>query len=66
MKGVVFTEFIEMVENEFSPDLADTIITEAGLPSGGIYTSVGTYRHEEMLGSSTGLPNTRISLHQIC
>jgi hypothetical protein len=49
VKGVVFTEFVEMVENQFSPELADTIITEADLPSGGIYTSVGTYAHEEFL-----------------
>ena len=49
MKGVVFTEFIEMVEERFSADIADQIIDEADLPSGGAYTSVGTYSHEEML-----------------
>ena len=49
MKGVVFTEFIEMVENQFSPELADTIIIESDLPSRGVYTSLGTYDHEEFL-----------------
>jgi hypothetical protein len=49
MKGVVFTEFLEMVEDRFSPDMADRIIEEANLPSGGAYTSIATYDHEEML-----------------
>ena len=38
MKGVVFTEFLEMVEDIFSPDIADQIVEEADLPSGGVYT----------------------------
>lgn len=49
MKGVVFTEFLEMVEQEFSPDMVDHIIDEAELPSGGVYTSVGTYDHTEIV-----------------
>lgn len=47
MKGIVFTEFIEMVEAEFSPAVADRIITDAELPSGGVYTAVGTYDYRE-------------------
>ena len=49
MKGVVFTEFLEMVEQEFSPDMVDHIIDESELPSGGIYTAVGTYDHAEIV-----------------
>lgn len=49
MKGMVFTEFIEMVEDVFSPEMADDIIEAADLPSGGAYTAIGTYDHEEML-----------------
>jgi len=49
MKGVVFTEFLEMVEGRFSPDLVDEIIEECNLPSGGVYTAVGTYHHDEMI-----------------
>ncbi|WED23735.1 heme NO-binding domain-containing protein [Vibrio sp. JC009] len=62
MKGIVFTEFIEMVEELFSPDIADEIIMESDLPSDGIYTSVATYDHHEMLtlvtklSEKTGLP----------
>jgi hypothetical protein len=49
MKGMVFTEFLEMVEERFSPEVADRIIETAHLPSGGIYTAVGTYDHAEFL-----------------
>ncbi|MFB1486361.1 MULTISPECIES: heme NO-binding domain-containing protein [unclassified Thiocapsa] len=62
MKGVVFVEFLEMVEAEFSPEMADDIIDACDLPSGGAYTSVGTYSHREMvalvgaLSERTGTP----------
>jgi hypothetical protein len=62
MKGIVFSEFIEMVEDVFGPDVADRIIDESDLPSGGAYTSVGTYDHVEMLtlvthlSEATGIP----------
>ncbi|MGB1009029.1 MAG: heme NO-binding domain-containing protein [Thiolinea sp.] len=49
MKGVVFTEFLEMVEDRFSEDMVDDIIDDSDLPSGGIYTAVGTYPHEEIV-----------------
>ena len=49
MKGIVFREFISMVENEFSIETADEIITASNLKSEGAYTSVGTYPHEEMV-----------------
>jgi hypothetical protein len=49
MKGIVFTEFIEMLENKFSPELADRVISESELESGGAYTAVGTYDHNELL-----------------
>ena len=48
MKGIVFTEFLEMVEDQFSPEVADQIIGAAELQSGGAYTSVGTYDHNEI------------------
>jgi hypothetical protein len=55
MKGMVFTEFIEMVEDRFSIDTADRIIENAALPSGGAYTAVGTYDHHEMIALVTQL-----------
>ncbi len=50
MKGVVFTEFLEMVEEVYSPEIADRIITRVDPECGGAYTSVGTYPYEEMVG----------------
>jgi hypothetical protein len=38
-----------MVEDRFSPEMADRIIEAAELPSGGVYTTVGTYDHREMI-----------------
>jgi hypothetical protein len=49
MKGIIFTEFIEMVEDKFGYQMVDDIIESSDLPSGGIYTSVGTYAHSEMV-----------------
>lgn len=62
MKGIVFREFIDMVENEFSFEVADAIITASELSTDGAYTSVGTYPHTEMvslvvnLSKETGQP----------
>ena len=55
MKGLVFVEFLEMVEEMFSPDIAQDIVDAAGLPSGGAYTSLGTYDHQEIVGLVTQL-----------
>ncbi len=55
MKGIVFREFIAMVESRYSIEIADRIITRANLSSGGAYTSVGTYPHEEMVDLVTNL-----------
>ena len=49
MKGIVFTELLEMVEDRFSVETAEEIVDRAELPSGGAYTSVGTYDHRELL-----------------
>ena len=62
MKGIVFTEFLEMVESKFSPETADDVIDGAQLHHGGAYTSVGTYPHAELgllvvqLSKKTGQP----------
>lgn len=55
MKGIVFTEFIEMVEEKFGYDMMDDIIESSNLPSGGSYTTVGTYDHTEMIQLVVGL-----------
>lgn len=49
MKGVVFREFIDMVENIFGEEMVDDLITATDPASKGAYTSVGTYDHSELL-----------------
>jgi len=49
MKGIVFTEFLDLVEDKFGLGMVDKIITESDLESNGVYTSVGTYNFSEML-----------------
>ncbi len=49
MKGIVFTEFLEMVEQEYGLEIADHILENSQLESQGAYTAVGTYSHDEML-----------------
>lgn len=48
MRGVVFTEFLDMVEARYGLDVVDRIIEGAETRTGGAYTSVGTYDHREM------------------
>ena len=49
MKGMIFTEFLEMVETRFSVEVVDEILDACRLASGGSYTSLGTYDHSEIL-----------------
>lgn len=49
MKGIVFTEFMDMVEQTWGYDMVDDMIDAAELPSGGAYTAVGTYAHSELV-----------------
>ncbi len=55
MKGIVFTEFLDHVEAEFSADMVDAIIDASDLPSGGVYTTVGTYDHAEIVALASSL-----------
>ncbi len=50
MKGIIFTEFLELVEQKFGFDMVDEIIEMADLPTGGEYTAVGSYDHQEIVG----------------
>ena len=49
MKGIVFTEFFDLVAGKFGMDMVDDIIDACELPSGGSYTAVGTYDHREIV-----------------
>jgi hypothetical protein len=49
MKGYIFTEFLEMVEDRYGFVLMDRIILNANLESDGVYTSVGSYPQKELI-----------------
>ncbi len=49
MKGILFTEFLEMVDQKFSPDLTERIIDQVDVSSGCAYTTIGTYDHTELV-----------------
>jgi hypothetical protein len=55
MLGIVFTEFLELVEERFGLAMTDRILQDPSLSTGGAYTSVGNYPHEEMVGLVTRL-----------
>lgn len=48
MRGIVFTEFLDMVEARHSLAVVDAVIARAGIASGGAYTAVGNYPAAEM------------------
>lgn len=68
MKGIVFTEFLELVEDKFGLEVVDEIISNSQLKSGGIYTAVGTYEFSEMLqllqhlSENTGISTDKLLL----
>ena len=55
MKGIVFTEFLDMVDAQFGMPVTEAIVANAQLRSGGAYTSVGTYCHSEIVSLVTEL-----------
>ncbi len=66
MKGIIFTEFLELVEEKFGLVMVDKIINQSELSSGGVYTAVGTYEFSEMLQLISHLSNnTDISVDDL-
>ncbi|WP_064967753.1 heme NO-binding domain-containing protein [Tenacibaculum ovolyticum] len=66
MKGIVFTEFLDLVEDKFGLEMVDKIISQSTLESEGIYTSIGTYSFSEMLQLLENLSkNTAISIDDL-
>ncbi|MBJ2175406.1 heme NO-binding domain-containing protein [Aureibaculum sp. A20] len=66
MKGIVFTEFLDLVEDKFGLEMVDKIINESDLESNGAYTAVGTYSFSEMLQLLQHLSkNTGISIDDL-
>jgi hypothetical protein len=66
MKGIVFTEFLDLVEDKFGLEMVDNIIENSDLESNGVYTSIGTYKFSEMLQLLQHLSaNTNISIDDL-
>lgn len=66
MKGIVFTEFLEMVEEKYGLEVVDEIIEKSNLESNGAYTSIGTYEFSEMLQLLQNLSSkTKISIDDL-
>ncbi|WP_299005292.1 heme NO-binding domain-containing protein [uncultured Shewanella sp.] len=47
MKGLIFTEFFEVVEEAFGVDICEEMLEQAD--DDGIYTSVGSYDHKKLV-----------------
>lgn len=57
MKGIVFTEFLQLVEDNFGYETVDRILMKAAPANDGAYTSVGTYNHSELIEMVVALSN---------
>lgn len=64
MKGIVFTEFMEMVESIYGLETVDSLLENCDLPSGGAYTSVGTYDFNEMVSLISELSKKKDISHE--
>lgn len=66
MKGIVFTEFLDLVEEKFGLEMVDAIISQSKLESKGVYTSIGTYSFSELLQLLQNLQSkTGISINNL-
>lgn len=55
MKGIIFSNFIEMIDKTFSPEITEKLIDEVKPASGAAYTTVGSYDHQEIIDLVVGL-----------
>lgn len=66
MKGLIFREFLDMVEARFGYEMVDEMLNETELESEGIYTSIGTYDYRELVKLLTLLSNkTKIKVTEL-
>lgn len=49
MKGIVFTEFLDLIEEKFGLEVVDKMITACELETNGSYTQIGNYSHGELI-----------------
>ncbi|WP_375753998.1 heme NO-binding domain-containing protein [Vibrio sp. HN007] len=64
MKGIIFTEFMQLVEQKFGLEVLDSILDDA--EDDGVYTTVGSYDHRSLvklivsLSEKTGVSATKL------
>lgn len=62
MRGMIFTELLELIEERFGYDLLDTVIDDADLENDGAYAATGNYPFSELerlvvaLSNHSGIP----------
>ncbi len=56
MKGIIFTEFLELVEQKFGLEVLDQVLELS--QDQGIYTSVGSYDHQSLVKLIVNLSKT--------
>ena len=49
MKGIVFTELLEMVEAEYGAQVVNNAIDKLDSKTNGVYTAIGYYEHTELV-----------------
>ena len=59
MKGIVFAEFLDMVERHHGLEVVDAMLQAAAPASGGAYTAVGTYDWRELAQLAEALVGLR-------
>lgn len=49
MRGLIFTELYELIEEKFGYEMLDEIIVDSGVPNDGAYSATGSYPFSELL-----------------
>ena len=58
MKGVVFREFIDLVEEAYGLEKLEGLMSACTMHSQGAYTAVGSYDHQELMSMVSKLSDT--------
>ena len=55
MRGLIFTELFELIEEKFGYEFLDELIVDSKLPNDGAYSTTGNYPFDELLTIVVGL-----------
>lgn len=66
MKGIIFNEFLEMIEEKFGAQMVEYLIDTTKPKSEASYTSIGTYSHSEIINFVVALSDqTKIPINDL-